>query len=103
MLRLAPAAIAAARGRGSGPQGQGRADLEVFGDNDPDGSPEAGEGITPNLHALARRFGLLDHVYVNSEVSIDGHIITSGGYATDYNQKSTGANYSGRGRAGPPG
>jgi len=84
---------------GSGPQGQGRADLEAFGDNDPDGAPEAGEGVTPNLHALARRFGLLDHVYADSEVSIDGHIITSGAYATDYNQKATAQNYSGRGRA----
>jgi YVTN family beta-propeller protein len=84
---------------GTGPQGQGRAELEAFGDNDPDGTAEPGEGVTPNLHALARRFGLLDHVYANSEVSIDGHIITSGGYATDYNQKSTAQNYSSRGRA----
>jgi YVTN family beta-propeller protein len=84
---------------GSGPQGQGRPDLEVFGDNDPDGTAEAGEGVTPNLHALARRFGLLDHVYADSEVSIDGHIITSSAYATDYNQKATPQNYSGRGRA----
>ncbi len=84
---------------GSGPQGEGRGDLEAFGDNDPDGTPEAGEGVTPNLHALARRFGLLDHVFADSEVSIDGHVITSGAYATDYNQKSTPANYSSRGRA----
>jgi len=84
---------------GNGPQGQGRADLEAFGDNVPGRTPEAGEGVTPNLHALARRFGLLDHVYADSEVSIDGHVITSSAYATDYNQKGTAQNYSGRGRA----
>ncbi len=83
---------------GTGPQGDGQANLEAFGDNVA-GSPKANEGVTPNLHALARRFGLLDHVYADSEVSIDGHIITSGAYATDYNQKSTPGNYSGRGRA----
>jgi hypothetical protein len=43
-------------------------------------------------------FPLLDHVYADSEVSVDGHLITSGSYATDFVQKSLHANYSGRGR-----
>jgi hypothetical protein len=41
-------------------------------------------------------FPLLDHVYSDSEVSVDGHLITSGGYATDYVQRALAANYSGR-------
>jgi hypothetical protein len=33
---------------------------------------------------------------MDSEVSIDGHVITTGGYATDYVQKATASNYSNR-------
>ncbi|MDQ6609226.1 MAG: YncE family protein, partial [Bacteroidota bacterium] len=32
-----------------------------------------GENITPNLHALAKQFVLLDNFYCNAEVSADGH------------------------------
>ncbi|MGC8164986.1 hypothetical protein ACP3WT_25255, partial [Salmonella enterica] len=32
-----------------------------------------GENITPNQHALAREFVLLDNFYVDGEVSADGH------------------------------
>jgi hypothetical protein len=53
-------------------------------------------GITPNAHSLVSRFPLLDHFYEDSEVSVDGHLITAGADATDYVQKSTAANYSGR-------
>jgi YVTN family beta-propeller protein len=42
------------------------------------------ERITPNHHALARRFVLLDNFYVESEVSADGHEWTMGAYATDF-------------------
>ena len=38
-----------------------------------------GENITPNQHALAREFVLLDNFYVNGEVSADGHNWTMGG------------------------
>ena len=44
-------------------------------------------GVTPNAHALARRFPLLDNVYANSEESTAGHKITAGGYANDYTQR----------------
>jgi len=54
-------------------------------------------GVTPNAHALARRFPLLDHFYADSEVSTDGHVITSSAYAIDFVQKSLHADYSGRG------
>jgi YVTN family beta-propeller protein len=78
---------------GSEARGDGAAKLELFGDNG-EGGPTG--GITPNAHALARTFPLLDHYYMDSEVSVDGHLITTGGVATDYAQKATAANYSGR-------
>jgi hypothetical protein len=55
-------------------------------------------GITPNAHALTREFPLIDHFYADSEVSVDGHLITTGGYATDYVQKALANNYSDRGK-----
>ena len=76
-------------------RGDGAPALELFGDN---GTPGPSGGITPNAHALARRFPLLDHFYADSEVSVDGHIITSGAYAIDFVQRALHANYSNRGR-----
>jgi hypothetical protein len=78
---------------GSDPRGDGNANLELFADNGVSGPTG---GITPNAHALSRRFPLLDHFYEDSEVSVDGHLITAGAYATDYVQKATAANYSNR-------
>ncbi len=78
---------------GSDPRGDGDPKLELFDDNGVSGPTG---GITPNAHALARQFPLLDHFYEDSEVSVDGHLITTGAYATDYVQKATAANYSGR-------
>ena len=46
------------------------------------------EAITPNHHALAREFVLLDNFYVESEVSADGHEWTMGAYATDFVEKT---------------
>src|SRR5205807_10671621 len=45
-----------------------------------------------------RRFPLLDHVYANSEASIDGHFWTSAAAVSDYVQKSWEQNYAGRAR-----
>ena len=55
------------------PQGNGEPSLCLF--------PEK---ITPNHHALAREFVLLDNFYVESEVSADGHEWSMGAYATDF-------------------
>jgi DNA-binding beta-propeller fold protein YncE len=66
-----------------------------------DGDPHLtvfGKKLTPNLHALVRRFPLLDHVYANSEASIDGHYWTAGGAVSDYVIKGWPQNYAGRGR-----
>ncbi len=72
---------------GDDPRGDGDPSLTLFG-----------EQITPNVHALAQRFPLLDHVYANSEASIDGHFWTSAGAVSDYVTKSWHANYAGRQR-----
>ncbi len=46
------------------------------------------ERVTPNAHALARQFVLLDNFYVDAEVSADGHEWTMGAYATDFVEKT---------------
>src|SRR5262249_22554930 len=67
------------------------------GDGDP-GLELFGPTITPNLHALVQRFPLLDHVYANSEASIDGHYWTAAGAVSDYVVKNWHQNYAGRNR-----
>ena len=67
---------------GSEPRGDGDPQLELFDDNGVSGPTG---GVTPNAHALARLFPLLDHVYSDSQVSNDGHVVTTSAYATDYN------------------
>ncbi len=71
---------------GDMPNGNGDASLCLFG-----------EKITPNLHALANEFVLLDNFYVNAEVSADGHNWSLGGYADDYLEKTWPTSYGGRG------
>jgi YVTN family beta-propeller protein len=71
---------------GDMPEGNGNLDLVLFGEN-----------ITPNQHALAREFVLLDNFYVNGEVSADGHNWTMGAYATDFLEKNWPTSYGGRG------
>ena len=56
-----------------------------------------GEKITPNHHALAKEFVLLDNFYVDGEVSADGHNWSMGAYATDYLEKNWPTHYGGRG------
>jgi YVTN family beta-propeller protein len=56
-----------------------------------------GEKITPNLHALAKEFVLLDNFYVDAEVSADGHNWSMGAYATDYLEKTWPTSYGDRG------
>jgi YVTN family beta-propeller protein len=56
-----------------------------------------GEHVTPNQHALVKEFVLLDNIYCDGEVSMDGHNWTMGAYATDYLEKHWPTNYGGRG------
>lgn len=55
------------------------------------------EKVTPNQHALAREFVLLDNFYVDAEVSADGHNWSMAAYATDYVEKTWPTSYGGRG------
>jgi DNA-binding beta-propeller fold protein YncE len=68
------------------PEGNGDTSLLLFG-----------EKITPNQHALAREFVLLDNFYVDGEVSADGHNWSTGAYATDFLEKNWPTSYGGRG------
>jgi hypothetical protein len=70
---------------------------QVFGDlRNGNGDPDLclfDNRITPNHHALARDFVLLDNFYVESEVSADGHEWSMGAYATDFVEKMWPLNY----------
>lgn len=74
---------------------------QVLGDvKEGNGDPSLvlfGEKITPNQHALAKEFVLLDNFYVDGEVSADGHNWTMGAYANDYLEKNWVTSYGGRG------
>ena len=58
--------------------------------------------VTPNHHALARRFGLFDRFIVNAEVSSQGHIWSTAAYVTDYGEKVIPSSYAGK-RGDPDG
>jgi len=65
---------------------------QVLGD-DPRGNGDPAlclfpEKVTPNHHAIAREFVLLDNFYVESEVSADGHEWTVGAYASDFVERT---------------
>jgi hypothetical protein len=71
---------------GDMPEGNGDSSLVLFG-----------RKITPNQHALAKEFVLLDNFYVDGEVSADGHSWSMGAYATDFLEKNWPTSYGGRG------
>jgi YVTN family beta-propeller protein len=68
------------------PEGNGDKNLVLFGDK-----------ITPNQHAVAHEFALLDNFYADAEVSADGHNWSMGAYATDYLEKTWPTSYGSRG------
>ncbi len=47
-----------------------------------------GEAITPNHHALAREFVLLDNTYCSGILSADGHNWSTSAFGTDYLERS---------------
>jgi DNA-binding beta-propeller fold protein YncE len=52
--------------------------------------------ITPNHHALARRFGMFDRFLVNGECSSLGHIWSTAAYVTNYGEKVVPSAYAGK-------
>jgi DNA-binding beta-propeller fold protein YncE len=46
------------------------------------------QDVTPNLHALARTFGLADNLYADSDESDAGHQFVAGGVASAYSEKT---------------
>ena len=73
---------------------------QVFGDiAGANGDPSItmyGEATTPNLHKLARQFGILDNFYDSGEVSGDGHVWSTSASNSDYNEKTWPINYRGK-------
>ena len=73
---------------------------QVLGDmKEGDGDPNLvffGEDVSPNHHALARRFGLFDRFFTNAEVSGQGHVLSTAAYVTDYAEKMVPSMYSDR-------
>jgi YVTN family beta-propeller protein len=71
---------------GDEPRGNGDPSLVLFGERN-----------SPNHHALAREFTLLDNFYVNAEVSADGHNWSTAAFSNDYVEKLYPQSYSNRG------
>ena len=68
------------------------------------GDPELtifGEKVTPNQHALAKQYVILDNLYCDGEVSVDGHSWSDAAYATDFNEKLWPPTYAGWSDARP--
>lgn len=68
------------------PKGNGDSTLTLFG-----------KRITPNQHAFAEHYVLLDNFYVDAEVSADGHNWSMAAYATDVVEKTWPTSYGARG------
>jgi hypothetical protein len=69
---------------GDMPKGNGDSRLTIFG-----------RQVTPNQHALAEQFVLLDNLYCDGEVSVDGHSWSNAAYATDFNERRWPPEYGG--------
>ena len=72
---------------------------QVFGDL-PQGNGEPAlclfpAAVTPNHHKIVSEFVLLDNLYVDGEVSADGHEWSMGAYATDFVEKAWPMSYRG--------
>lgn len=53
-----------------------------------------GADITPNQHAMALQFGVMDNFYDSGEVSGEGHVWSNAAIGTDYLDKTWQQNYS---------
>ena len=60
------------------------------------GEPTIDDGhVTPNHHALARRFAISDNYYVDGDVSVDGHHWLVGNYPNEVLETTVPAGYGG--------
>src|SRR5262249_20705216 len=75
---------------------------QVFGDlKQGNGDPSLtlfGREVTPNQHALAEQFVLLDNLYCSGEVSQDGQPWTTSAYASEFTQRAWTLSYARHGR-----
>jgi YVTN family beta-propeller protein len=73
---------------------------QVLGDvRDANGDPALtlfGEKVTPNAHRIAKEWTLFDNLFVNGEVSENGHQWSDAAYATDFTSQAWLQSYSGR-------
>jgi DNA-binding beta-propeller fold protein YncE len=71
---------------------------QVFGDlkqgNGDPGLTLFGRDVTPNQHALAEQFVLLDNLYCSGEVSQDGQPWTTSAYVNEFTQRAWTLSYS---------
>lgn len=84
---------------GDGTPADGDPNLAIFGRGAAarrPGGPE--QDISPNHRKLALRFGLFDRFFVNAEASPDGHNWSTAAMSSDYVDKASRWQYSGRGR-----
>jgi DNA-binding beta-propeller fold protein YncE len=77
---------------------------QVFGDLEQNGKQIGngdasltmyGKDVTPNQHALALQFGVLDNFYDSGEVSGDGHVWSMAAIGTDYLERTWEQSYRG--------
>jgi hypothetical protein len=75
---------------------------QLFGDLKQNGKPVGngdasltmyGADITPNQHAMALQFGVMDNFYDSGEVSGEGHVWSNAAIGTDYLDKTWQQNY----------
>ncbi len=55
-----------------------------------------GQTVTPNAHRIAKEWVLFDNLFVNGEVSENGHQWSDAAYATDFTSQAWLQSYSGR-------
>jgi hypothetical protein len=68
---------------------------DITGANGDESLTLFGEQITPNHHALARQFGVLDNFYDSGEVSGSGHVWSTAAITSDYTEHTWQIGYRG--------